>query len=90
MNESNLTRSIAESSSKEEFPVDGPLVDSDIKDKNAETRIDDVTPEHCTPAVSPLEHASSTSSIEIGCEDDVEASIVVFAPYAKLLYGDGR
>lgn len=39
---------------------------------------------------SPLEHLDKSSTIEIGLEDDEEASIVVFAPLAKLLYGDGR
>ncbi|MDA8197555.1 MAG: hypothetical protein M0019_10190 [Actinomycetota bacterium] len=34
--------------------------------------------------------SKSGSSIEIGPEDDEEERIVVFAPLAKLLYGEGK
>ncbi len=51
---------------------------------------DDFNGEDLGHYLSPLEHPDSTSSIEIGCEDDEEASIVVFAPLAKLLFGDRR
>jgi hypothetical protein len=90
LNDPNLTRPIANPSNEEEFPVDGRIIDGDIKVENGENRPGDAMSELGTPAISPLEHAGSTSSIEIGCEDDIEASIVVFAPYAKLLYGDRR
>lgn len=90
MNEPNLTRSTANPSNGEESPFDGRLIGNDIEVENAETYPDVETFEQASPAISPLEHVSSSSSIEIGSEDDDEASIVVFAPYAKLLYGDGR